>query len=171
MYVLGVNGGAATFHDPSACIVDEDGHVLAFVEEERLTRVRNAPGALPTNAVQHCLRIAGLSASDIDVVAVGWEEPRMSARWGKEWKFPHTEKYLQGIGFAGGGRLPDLQFVQHHRAHAASAFHASGYERSAVLVVDGNGEDESISLFKASRGRPMASAGVTWYWAAHTALQ
>lgn len=31
-------------------------------------------------------------------------------------------------------------FVEHHEAHAASAFHASPYERAAVLTIDGRGE-------------------------------
>jgi carbamoyltransferase len=155
VYVLGVNGGAATFHDPSACVIDGDGRVLAFLEEERLTRVRHAPGALPVQAVRECLSLAALHTSDIDVVTVGWDLPRMSARWGTQWKFPHAREFLDSIGLELSQRLPDLQFVQHHRAHAASAFHASGYERAAVLVVDGNGEDESISIFSAERGRPM----------------
>ena len=42
------------------------------------------------------------------------------------------------------GALPDgpyqWHFVEHHEAHAASAFHASPYDRAAVLTIDGRGE-------------------------------
>ncbi|WP_423465307.1 carbamoyltransferase C-terminal domain-containing protein [Promicromonospora sp. MS192] len=155
MYVLGVNAGPATFHDSSACVIDGDGRVLSFIEEERLTRVRHAPGPLPRRAVEHCLRIAGLAPDDIDVVAVGWDVPRMSARWGTEWKYGHAEEFLTSLGFDSSTRLPDLQFFGHHRAHAASAFYASGYERAGVLVMDGNGEDESVSIYAAERGKPL----------------
>jgi predicted NodU family carbamoyl transferase len=44
---LGINAGIAASHDPSACLVDESGEFLAFVEEERLTRVRHSPGDFP----------------------------------------------------------------------------------------------------------------------------
>ena len=46
--------------------------------------------------------------------------------------------------------------MPHHRAHAASAFYASGLESAAaVLVNDGNGEDESISIYEARFGAPV----------------
>src|SRR5260370_27619692 len=40
-----------------------------------------------------------------------------------------------------------------HRAHAALALHASDFEEAAVLVVDGKGDDESISIYRADRSR------------------
>ena len=167
MYILGVNAGPATFHDASACVVDGEGRVLAFIEEERLSRVRHAPGAMPVLAVAHCLRVAGISWSDVDVVATGWDIPRMSARWGEEWKFPSAIDFLRALGLPRNERSPDLQFVPHHRAHAASAFHASAKQVAGVLVVDGNGEDESISIFRAERGKPMVRLR---RWARSTSL-
>jgi carbamoyltransferase len=155
MFILGVNAGPSTFHDSSACIVDEKGMVISFIEEERLTRVRHAPGPLPVNAVAHCLTSAGISASDVDVVATGWDVPRMSARWGQEWKYGSAGDFLSALGLPSGPRPPDLQFFPHHRAHAASAFYASGYQSAAVIVADGNGEDESISIYRAETGKPM----------------
>ena len=47
---------------------------------------------------------------------------------------------------------PELVCVPHHRAHAISAFYASGWDEAAVLVNDGNGEDESISIYEARFG-------------------
>lgn len=154
-YILGVNAGSSTFHDASACLSNEHGAVLAFIEEERLSRVRHAPGVhMPALAVEQCLRLAGVHAQDVDVVAVGWDEPRISARDGQIWQFDSPRHFLAGLGF-GGRRLPDLYFVPHHQAHAASAFHASGYNSAAVLVVDGNGEDECTSIYRARRGEPL----------------
>ncbi|NYI96972.1 glycosyltransferase involved in cell wall biosynthesis [Streptomonospora nanhaiensis] len=43
-YILGVNAGCTVYHDPAACLVDEDGRVLAHVEEERVNRRRHSTG-------------------------------------------------------------------------------------------------------------------------------
>ncbi|WP_322780377.1 carbamoyltransferase C-terminal domain-containing protein [Frankia sp. Cas4] len=154
-FILGVHAGTGTYHDPSACLIDGDGTVLAFVEEERLTRTRHAHGVrMPALSVRQCLRLAAVTAEEIDVVAVGWDEPRMSSRAGQPWRFDSPREFLTALGFRG-PRWPDLHFVPHHRAHAASAFHASGYDRAAVLVLDGNGEDECTSIYRAQRGGPL----------------
>jgi carbamoyltransferase len=156
VYVIGVNTGRAASHDASACLIGSAGQVLAFVEEERISRVRHAPGQLPSLAIERCLRIAGITRRDVAVVAVGWDEPRLAPRYGGDaWEFGSSVELLQRLGFPAGERQPDLYFVPHHRAHAASAFHASPYEEAAVLVVDGNGENESISIFSAARNQPL----------------
>ena len=49
--------------------------------------------------------------------------------------------------------MPEVRFVGHHLAHATLAFRASDFEQAAVLVVDGNGDDESISIYRADRER------------------
>ena len=47
-------------------------------------------------------------------------------------------------------------FYDHHLSHAAGAFLPSGFERSIVLVIDGSGEDESLSVYLADRhARPV----------------
>ncbi len=64
MIVLGINDG----HNASAAIL-KDGKILAVVNEERLTRRKNEYG-YPAKAVEQCLAVAGLTAKDIDSVAV-----------------------------------------------------------------------------------------------------
>jgi carbamoyltransferase len=39
-------------------------------------------------------------------------------------------------------------FVNHHISHAASAFHASPYDKAAVMVIDGRGEVATTSYYK-----------------------
>lgn len=36
--------------------------------------------------------------------------------------------------------------VEYHLAHAASAFHPSGFDEAAVLVVDGSGDGVTVTL-------------------------
>ena len=49
-------------------------------------------------------------------------------------------------------------FVEHHIAHAASAFLASPFERAAVLTLDGRGERTTTGYFQGS-GNQLRSIG------------
>lgn len=157
MWVLGLNGPPVGWHDSAACLVDGEGEVWAMAEEERFTRVKHALHAYPVNAARYCLESAGLRPEDLDVVAIGWDLPRVYPRFGGSWDFPTPRRYLsEGLGWSFTGRGgPELVCVPHHRAHAVSAFYASGFEAAAVLVNDGNGDDEAISIYEARFGAPL----------------
>ena len=49
------------------------------------------------------------------------------------------------------GPVPEITFLQHHLCHAASAFYVSGFEESAVLTIDGSGEEQSTVLWRGDR--------------------
>ena len=70
--------GLATMGASAAAIV-EDGRVVAAIEEERLTRLKN-DGGFPHRAIDCVLDIAGVTLSDIDAVAVYWQPWRI---WGR----------------------------------------------------------------------------------------
>jgi len=128
-----------------------------MAEEERFTRVKHAIRTYPRKAARFCLDSAGIEPDDLDVVAIGWDLPRMYPRFGGSWGFTSPREFLsKGLGWEFPGRGgPELVCVPHHRAHAVSAFYASGLEEAAVLVNDGNGEDESISIWEARFGAPL----------------
>lgn len=84
MRVLGVNGWPGASHDGAACLV-VDGEVIAMAEEERFTRNKHAYGEAPLNAVAYCLAEGGLTLGDIDVVAHGWDLPKLFADRGLDW--------------------------------------------------------------------------------------
>jgi carbamoyltransferase len=48
---------------------------------------------------------------------------------------------------------PRFHFVQHHLAHAASAYFPSPFERAALLTIDGIGETAGSTLAKANGTR------------------
>jgi carbamoyltransferase len=157
LWILGLNGPPIGWHDSSACLVDETGRVWAMAEEERFTRVKHAIRSYPRNAVRFCLDSAGIEPNDLDVIAIGWDLPRLLPRFGGEWDFTAPGEFLSrriGLSFDG-RREPELVCVPHHRAHALSAFYASGLDSAAVLVNDGTGEDESISIYEARFGAPL----------------
>jgi carbamoyltransferase len=131
--------------------------VWAMAEEERFTRVKHAIRTYPRNAARFCLDWAGIQPDDLDVIAIGWDLPRLLPRFGGQWDFTTPREFLSrrlGWSFAGRGG-PELVCVPHHRAHAVSAFYASGLESAAVVVNDGNGEDESIPIWEARFGAPV----------------
>jgi carbamoyltransferase len=146
MWVLGINW---KFHDAAAALVDGDGTVAALAEEERYSRVKHAWGTLPRESVAFCLRSAGITWRDLDVVAIGWDLPQLGP-WSDADK---DELYAEifGPGASGQG-APSLEFVEHHLAHACSAFYASGFAEAGVLVADGRGESGATSIYAARHG-------------------
>ena len=64
MKVLGIS---AFYHDSAACIV-ENGKLLNAVEEERFTGIKH-DSVFPENAIEWCLKDAGLTLAEIDTIA------------------------------------------------------------------------------------------------------
>lgn len=147
MNVLGVNGWPPRSHDAAAGVF-VSGRLVATAEEERFVRQKHAFGHAPLHAARFCLDRAGLTLDDIDVVAHAWNLPALFQRRGLAW--PHSSSEALEILFPRSlfprRRNPELRWVPHHLAHAGSAFHLSGLARAAILVLDGQGEDESGSL-------------------------
>jgi len=165
MKILGI---AAPFgHDHSASIL-VDGKVVAAAEEERFTRKKHADGQMPVNAVRFCLRQAGLQPADIDRVAFPWAVQalrdhraeylrrtiftRPSRAFKKYFRnkrelrgeIRHIFGTLEQCGFD--PLAVKLEWVEHHLAHAASAFYFSGMDRAAVMSIDAGGELTSTLL-------------------------
>ena len=70
MNILGIS---AFYHDSAACLV-RDGEIVAAAQEERFSRKKHDAG-FPRNAIDYCLREAGVSAaSQLDLVAF-YEKP------------------------------------------------------------------------------------------------
>jgi carbamoyltransferase len=69
--VLGVFGATDVVH-PAACLL-RGGKLVAFAEEERFARVKQASGLFPAHAMSWCLREGGLALRDVDALAFGWD--------------------------------------------------------------------------------------------------
>ena len=61
-YILGIS---AFYHDAAAAIL-RDGEIIAAAQEDRFTRKKHDPG-FPKNAIDYCLREAGISEEDLDL--------------------------------------------------------------------------------------------------------
>lgn len=161
MNVLGIN---AVYHESAAALL-VDGKLVAAAEEERFNRIKHGkqaefdnPHQLPERAIRFCLKQAGLTAADIDHVAYSFDPKMRRTGYRAEWWDPKLEEtFGLRLGQVRGaleelfGRAlgSKLHFVPHHLAHAASAYFPSGFERAAILSIDGIGETAGSSLAKA----------------------
>jgi carbamoyltransferase len=169
MISLGIN--YSQMHDSSACIV-RDGKVLFAVAEERLSRVKHDAG-FPARAIRACLEFARVRPDELDFVCQGWSPPRVGFLHdlscyasGKQpadsrallnttrhflsmWYQCGGENHFRGIFGATKARF---RFVDHHVAHAISAYALSGFDMAAVLVLDGRGAWEATSLWHGRGG-------------------
>ncbi|HEV7398108.1 MAG TPA: carbamoyltransferase C-terminal domain-containing protein [Pyrinomonadaceae bacterium] len=161
MLTIGISGGLdlvnqyreilfprGFFHDAAAVLV-EDGRVLAGIEEERLNRIKHTSKG-PVNSIRFCLESQGLKLDNIDsLVFYGSEEMcdgvlRNLFYGSSEAQPVATMRELlhqflqQGVG----QDLDDskLVFVNHHLAHAISAYAQSGFPESLVFTIDGAGD-------------------------------
>lgn len=55
-----------------------------------------------------------------------------------------------------------VRFVPHHDAHAASAYFGSGFDRAAVLVIDGHGEVDTTTLYVGVQCHLTRTAQTSW---------
>jgi carbamoyltransferase len=170
MITLGIN--YARTHDSSACIV-RDGELLFAVAEERISRVKH-DGNFPHNAIRACLEFAGISADDVNEVCFGWQAPGggfrhdLSCFTSGQMPFTRlnlitTTMYFLSMRHQGGGvkrftqyfgsTRSRFRFVDHHLAHALSAYSYSGFDDAAVVVIDGRGAWEATSIWHGRNGR------------------
>jgi predicted NodU family carbamoyl transferase len=142
------------FHDSAACLV-RDGQVLAAVEEERVNRVKHT-NMLPAGAAGECLKVAGVGPADVDLVAYFFREEyadnELNLQYIQHPELPlhHARRLLSerlGEFFCVPISQEKLRFVRHHQCHATATFFHSGFETALIAIIDGNGEDESISIY------------------------
>ncbi|HLZ04097.1 MAG TPA: carbamoyltransferase C-terminal domain-containing protein [Bradyrhizobium sp.] len=165
MNILGIN---AVYHESAAALL-VDGKLVAAVEEERFNRIKHGkeadfdnPHQFPERAIRYCLKQAGLTAADIDHVAFSFDPKSRRKQYRAEWWDPRLEETFrlrmgevpavadELFGRSLGQRL---HFVSHHLAHAASAYFPSGFDRAAILSIDGIGEVAGSTLAKATGNR------------------
>ncbi len=157
MYILGIS---AFYHDSAACLV-ENGKIVAAAQEERFSRKKHDYN-FPTKAIEFCLKYAGISASQLDLVAF-YDKPFLKFErlletyltyspvgiksfiksmplWIKQklWMKDYIQKELSYEG--------KIIFPEHHESHAASAFYPSPFQEAAILTMDGVGEWTTTSF-------------------------
>ncbi len=129
MHILGLK---ILGHDTGAALLKDDNAVA--ISQERLDRKKYS-GKFPEESISYCLSAAGLnSIDDIDLVAVEQIDPT-------------TEPLINLLKQHGWWDkiAPKTIFVNHHDAHAASAFFCSPFDDASVLVVDSAGQKAKLA--------------------------
>ena len=156
-YILGIS---CFYHDSAAALI-KDGEIIAAAQEERFTRKKHDFN-FPANAVDFCLKRAGIKAKDLSFAAF-YDKPLLKFErilltyfayapfgfrsfskalplWLKErlWMGPLISEKLNYKG--------KILFTEHHESHASSAFYPSPFKEAAILTMDGVGEWATASF-------------------------
>ncbi len=165
MYILGISGH---YRDAAAALLKE-GRVVAAIEEEKLTRIKNIGisqcGGVPYEAIKYCLEAAGIGIKDINYITYDSKPRRLLNR-----QLRYSERFIPGNTFGADDHkvasenefhdrmktmhLLKRQFGQHSKAvavdhqlaHAASSFYMSGFERATIMVLSGRGDYISVAI-------------------------
>ena len=163
MVVLGLGG--AVGHDPAAALV-VDGKIVAAAEEERFLREKHAKGKQAEQSALFCLKQAGVKPGDVQAVAYPYAP--ISIFGPERWHYAFRHLYAPDralTAILNGNRRyrrnvanvremlkrigidpAKIKFVpvEHHVAHASSAYHLSGYPDAAIMSIDGVGEGPQV---------------------------
>jgi carbamoyltransferase len=193
--VLGIHVG----HDSNASLV-VDGEVVASVLEERFVRIKHYSG-LPIQSIEYCLAEAKLTMDQIDEVAFtskytdGGPLRQIMNLEAVATPPPAREAVVDRvIGFVRDAyrsvrpTSPDqpplyyptfrserplkVRAVEHHLAHAASAFYTSGRnDPTLVFTADGIGDDSALSIWRVTPPnqfellyREAATGSLGWFY-------
>jgi len=151
MFILGIS---CFYHDSAAALL-KDGEIFSCAQEERFTRKKH-DSSFPKNAVDFCLKQAGIEMEKVELVSF-YDKPflkferlletyleyapfgltsfiKAMSVWIKQ-KIWIKEIIKKELGFEG-----KIIFPEHHQSHAASAFFPSPFSQAAFLTMDGVGE-------------------------------
>jgi len=132
MIILGIGG----ILKGAACAVMRDGELVAAIEEKKVER-HSVPGGLPHAAISECLKIASAEPSAVDCVALV-----RPISFG-----PASALHLEIRAMFPNARLA---LVEHHAAHAASAYYATDFQEATVLTLDRGGDFRCGARWRAS---------------------
>ena len=168
MIIIGINFG----HDAAVAII-RNGKVLAAIEEEKVSRIKQDFG-WPRNALNRLLAEHSIKPSEVDAIVMATEvthnlgKAEVKYRFTKE-KMDKNIEYLNRItnyiglanskpGYDNNNAIIDLLRKEgftkagfltydHHLAHAASAYYASPINQQLVITSDGHGGKSSFNFY------------------------
>jgi carbamoyltransferase len=133
MIILGIGG----ILGDAASAVLKDGVLVAAVEESKLVRRRThwgVQGGLPDHSIATCLELAGARPDDVDAVAIVRPIPESDLLLKLRAQFPKSR----------------IVMMEHHHAHAASAYYPSPFDEATVLTLDRGGDFRCGSRWQAA---------------------
>lgn len=176
-FFLGIFGGHGP--NPSAALICNN-KLIAFAEEERFNRIKNAPSYLPIKSILFCLSKAKITAKDLDSISVAWDcesyiknQPLFLKKIKDNYNWDdnlyndlherklltafHPEVLKQNLKFSLAKNdhfidIKKISFLNHHLCHAASTYYASDFDKALIFTIDGSGEEDCTVIWKAENG-------------------
>jgi len=128
MIILGLSG----ILEDAACAILEDGQLVAAIEEEKVVRQSRA-WSFPESAITAALEVARLPATGVNCVAL-------------------VRPFAQNLHLTVRSHFPNAQvlMVEHHMAHAASAYFPSPFDETTILTLYRDGDFRSSARWHAA---------------------
>jgi len=149
MVILGLGG----LLSDGASAVLKDGKLIAAVEESKLARGARPAGmtqaTIPQNAIEETLRLARMTREKVNGVAIVRplaQGPEARLHLMLREQFPNA----------------DITVLDHHLAHAASAYFASPFPQATVLTLDHTGDSRCGARWRAAGNQLHAERD--WYY-------
>jgi carbamoyltransferase len=168
MNICGINA----FHGDASSAAFSRGQLLSAVEEERFNRIKHWAG-LPILATKACLNgeqpdhiaisrnpKANFGSKLRRVATRPGDWSRLLSRAGNSVRISRVADELSSAGI--GAKKTQLHFVEHHRAHLASAFFCSPFDEAAVISIDGFGDFCSV-MWGIGRGNNIELKGAVCF--------
>ena len=153
------------------------GEIVAAVAEERLSR-QKFQGGFPARAIEACLKLGGVCIDEVDQIVAGNRYHFLPRLFGddiiagehdlfgaqhKAWVALQAGLHRGGPAARGVEALSrrlllrrfgrPVQLVDHHTAHAASAWFTSGFDEALAITVDNFGDGCASRVFRCAGGR------------------
>ena len=161
-YVLGISCG---YHDSAAALI-KDGVVVGACEEERFTGIKH-DASFPHNTINWLFENNNITKEDIECIcfyevpSIKMERIKNTTNRGGLFNFFKRKKIINNNLKQYNNLLADLEkyrgvdtkldFIEHHKSHAAYSYFTSPYSDSLILSVDGVGEWETTSVYVGER--------------------
>ncbi|WP_457615146.1 carbamoyltransferase family protein [Methanopyrus sp.] len=139
MEVVGIHHG----HDAGAALI-RNGKIVAAANEERFSRKKFHRG-FPERSLRFVLE----RSDEVDVLAVAG--------------LYRKRKDLQRVREVAEELEIPVYLVEHHTAHAASAYYTSGFDRCLTITVDAAGDGLSATVWVCERGEMHRIATESYY--------
>lgn len=170
IYVLGIHGFSAhskrTMHNSGVALL-KNGEVIFASDEERFTRIKN-DGVFPFQALEAMYKETGVLPKDIAYIAMPDRKPIWQLR--KIIKYTIKTYFETGV-FASNYLSESLKrtlqlkrivpknlshckvfFIEHHLAHAASAYYSAPWDKATIITIDGSGDFSMSGIVGIGKG-------------------
>ncbi len=160
--IIGLNAHHA---DSSACII-KNSNLQFAIEEERLNRIKHWAG-YPIKSIKECLNQTNTNISDVTDIAINSnplsnlknkipfflknylfsrKKFEILSRFKK--KVEIKKEFISNFRDCKINKKIKVHYIDHHKAHIASAFFPSNFKKATGLSIDGFGDFCSLAIAK-----------------------